>query len=332
MKTLISVIVTTYNSEKYIKKCLDSVLRTKSINFEIVVVDDGSTDNTVTELKRYSKRNNVQIFLFKENKGPTARRNFGVKKARSGLILFLDADTILRPSAIISIVKRMAKAKEIGGILLKLILVDGTLDSAGVFMSIFGLPYEVGAGENPDNYEKETYIFGAKTAGLVISKKIFNKVGGFDEDYLIYGEDIDLSWRIQLAGYKFLFYPEASGIHFRGGTLSEATKHRIYYEGSKNNLSNLLKNASLKFLTLMVPLFLVSQIFLSLKLLITGNFALSAIIYKGVLWNVTHLPKTLRKRFQVQKYKKSDEIEKFMFGEIPYISFFKKGFRWFKNV
>lgn len=328
----ISVIVTTFNSGKNIKKCLDSVLKTKKIDFEIIVVDDGSTDNTLSILNAYSKNKIVKLFSFRENKGPAVRRNFASKKVNSGIILFLDSDTLIKTDSLSSVTNKMTVEKEIGGLLMKLTLNDGSLDSAGIYMTLLGLPYETGAGENPHGYNRENYIFAAKTAGLAVRKKIFHKVGGFDEDYIIYGEDVDLSWRMQLAGYRFIYYPKAAGIHIRGGTLSESTRSRIFYEGAKNNLSNLLKNASLGLLIITVPLYLLSQFILSLKLFLAGKPGFALAPYKGILWNLINLRKTMLKRHRMVISKTRGQLEKYMFGEINILTLFRKGLRWYKNA
>ncbi|QQG44071.1 MAG: glycosyltransferase family 2 protein [Candidatus Roizmanbacteria bacterium] len=327
----ITIIVANYNGTNYIKACLNSVLKSSYKNFEIIVVDDGSKDNSKSVLKSFEKEKKIKIFYFKKNKGAACARNFGVKRSKGEYILFIDFDCEIEKKCLAAIIKKLNKDKEIGGIVLKLITDNGKLDSAGHFYSIFGFPYEVGAGENPENYQKELPVFGSKTAGFAVRKDVIEKIHGFDEDYVISGEDTDLSWRIILANYQLIYFPEAIGYHHQKETEVKSTKYRILYEGIKNNLCNLIKNSSVSLLWWIIPLHIFSLLLLSLKLLIQGRINDSLWIYKSILWNIIHLNKTLEKRKLNKIFAKNDNIVN-MFGSINHLQLMKKGWKWFLNV
>lgn len=318
-KVIISIIIPCFNAKKHIKRCFDSILRSKFPSFEVIVVDDGSTDSSVKLVKELTS-SRVKLIENKKNLGPARARNIGAKKSQGRYLLFLDVDTEIKKDCLKAIVNKFEEDKKIGAI-------QANLDTAGHFLSYFGFPYEIKA------EKKEKLIFGASTAGMGIRKKLFEKIKGFDEDYLIYGEDTDLSWRIWLTGYQVLYLPQAKAYHFQKSSLNPETKYRVFYEGAKNNTSNILKNAPLKVLIWMLPFHLLAWFFLSLKLIIQRRLTMALWIYKGLGWNLKNLDKVLRKRKKVASYTaKNNQATKIMLGKQSPKNLLAKGWRWFRNV
>lgn len=331
-KLIISVIIACYNAENDIEQCLESILNSYFPNFEVIVINDGSTDNTRKVLKPYSRLKKIKMYSLTKNLGPSKARNFGEKKAKSRYILFLDSDCIVKKDCLSQIVHKLDTNKTIAALALRLLTKDGNLDNAGHYLSVFGYPYEMGVGENPRDYNKEMIVFGAKTAGLALRKDIFQKIGGFDEDYCIYGEDTDLCWRIWLLGYRIIYFPQAEAIHFQKGSLNQKTEYRLFYEGTKNNLSNLLKNMPVKILFWMVPLHIFFLILLVVKLLLEKRATMAKEVLRGIFWNIINIQRTLKKRQLVRKYLVNDRIQDIMFGPLGFWLLAKKGWRWFQNV
>lgn len=332
-KFLISVIIVSYNDRKHLKLALNSVINSDFSNYEIIVIDDASTDGTFQLAKKFEIKKNIRFIINRKNEGASKSRNIGVKNSHSPFLLFIDADTTLEKNSLTEIINKFKKDHRIGVILLQLINpVTKLLDSAGTFLTFIGFPYELGAGENPKMYQKELNIFAAKTAGLALRKKAYENVGGFDEDYLIYGEDTDLCWRLQLAGYKIIYSPEIQGCHYQKGSLKDATKIRLYYEGTKNNLSNLLKNMPIKILVWMLPLHIFFLILLTVKLLMQKRGKMAKEVLKGTFWNIVNIQKTVKKRQLVRKYLVHDRNIDIMFGPITIKEVISKGWRWFLHV
>jgi len=333
-KPIISVVIPCFNAKKHIGACLDSILKSKFPNYEIIVIDDGSTDGGRKILKKYEKDLRVKVYSFTKNQGPAKARNLGVKKSQGEYIIFLDIDTQIKSGCLKEVVNAFKKNKNIGGAQLKLLKgKTNKLDSAGHFLSLIGFPYEIGVGENEKKYDRKKLIFGAKSAGMVVRKDVFEKINGFDEDYFIYGEDTDLSWRIWLAGYKILYLPKARVYHFQKSSLNKKTKHRIFYEGAKNNTGNNLKNANVKMLVWMLPLHFLGWLLLSLKLILQKRFKMALSIYQGLIWNLANPNKILKKRQQINRYRKTNnQLSQIILGNLDFKTILIKGWQWSKNV
>jgi GT2 family glycosyltransferase len=325
-KVVISVIIPCFNGEKYLVQLIKSLLAVDFPDFEIIIVDDGSTDESVKKIKdlksppvgQAGKIKNLILIENKKNQGAAKSRNIGAKKARGKYLLFLDVDTKVHPQCLSVIVEKLEKNPQIGAIQTK-------LDTGGHFLTPFGFPYEIPAGK------EEKIIFGARTAGMAIRKDLFEKIRGFDEDYFIYGEDTDLSWRVWLAGKKIVYLPKAKVHHFGKSSLTKNTSERIFYEGVKNNLSNLVKNSSLTLLILVLPLYLFSCFLLSFKQLLVGNFSGFSKIYQGIFWNFTNIKKTLKKRRQINLYRQFIP-PKIIFGKLDFLTCLKRGTKWLVNI
>lgn len=333
MKTtvIISIVIANFNGEKYLDDCLRSIFKSTLLNFEVIIVDDGSIDNSNKILQKYEKKERVKIYYFEINRGAAYARNFGVKQSKGKYILFIDFDCEIEKNCLKEIINKFDNSKKIGGIILKLITDNGKLDNAGHFYSIFGFPYEIGSGENPVNYQKEMSVFGAKTSGLAVRKELIKKVGGFDEDYLISGEDTDFSWRIGMTGYGLIYLPTAIGNHHQKKIKNKSVNYRILYEGLKNNLSNIIKNSPIHVILWMIPIHFLSLMILSFKLIGQRRVDDSLLVYKSILWNIIHLDKTLMKR-KLNKVYIKNSMAKIMFRPINYLELMKKGWRWFLNV
>jgi len=305
---LVSVVIVNLNGERYLKACLDSIMDQKA-EFEVLVVDDGSTDKSIKIIEEYKQ---VQLIKLRQNQGPAKARNRGVEKSKGKFILFLDVDTEVKTGAITKLAKRLEGDKQIGA-------VQARLDTRGHFLSWWGLPYEID--------QPRKIIFGGRTAGLAVRREVFDKIGGFDEDYVIYGEDTDLCWRIWLAGFRVELVDEAEIKHSGRSSFSSTTKQRIYYEGSKNSLSNLIKNADGWLLIWMLPLYFTAWVVIWLKLTLSGRWSEAGAVWAGWSWNGRHLFKTLAKRRQVVRVK-HNQCRQIMFGPLSMSQIIRKGLRW----
>ena len=325
-KPVISVITPSFNGFKYLKTCLDAVFASNFSNYEVIVIDDHSTDGSRQYLRNYQffptqGRDNFQTNIkFKtifnnRNLGAAKSRNLGAKIAGGKYLLFLDVDTKIAPDCLQQITTKFQSMPNLGGLQAK-------LDTGGHFLSIFGFPYEIPA----DNQEK--LIFGARSAGMAIRKDLFERIGGFDDDYLIYGEDTDLSWRVWLAGYQILYFPQAKVHHFQKSSL---TRRNLFYEGAKNSLQNILKNAPLTIMIWMVPLHIFGWLMVSFKLILQGRLSSVVWLYKGLAWNIVHIRKIFEKRKHVQQIKAKTKQPP-LFGRIKLKHLLIKGLNWVKNV
>jgi len=331
----ISIIVANFNGEKYLKETIHSLQNLKIASYEIIIVDDASTDNSRKILSAYKKHPHIKILLEDANRGPAVTRNLGAKTARGDVLLFMDMDCRIHNGSVRQVLDEFARYKKTGGIIYKLVNAKTKLlDYSGAFLSAIGLPYEAGSSQNPALFRKRLKTFGVKTAAYAIRKNIFARIGGFDEDYKIHGEDFDLAWRVRLAGYENIFLPTATGVHHQKGSYSAKTSDLIFYEGTKNNLSNLIKNLPFRDLCYLVPSYLIFHVFLMTTLTIRGNIHASRLIGSGIVWNLSHINRTLKKRKKVLEYsvRYTPELYKIMFGPLQPKDIIMKGLRWIRSI
>ena len=234
----ISVIIVNYNVKELLEQCINSILKAADgLNVEIIVVDNNSFDGSIEHLKnKFPSHPSLKLIESPLNLGFAKANNLGVKEAKGEYILILNPDTILQEDTLTRSLKFYKETPGIGAMTCKLILPNGKLDlacrrsfptpSVAVYR-ILGLsrifPNSKTFGKYNLTYldENSTYEVDAIVgAFMLIKKDVYEKVKGFDEDYFMYGEDLDLCFRIKKAGYKIYYYPHTSIIHYKG----ESTK------------------------------------------------------------------------------------------------------------
>lgn len=322
----LSIIIPCHNGQQYIDRCLKSILKDKAGKYEIIVINDFSQDKTQTVLRKYAKSKTVQIINKGENIGPAKARNLAVKLAKSKYLLFLDADTELVTKNLREIPEKFKKNRSLGAVQVKILKgKTNQTETAGHFLSFAGFPYEIGVNEDERKWRSELDIFAGRSAGLAVRKDVFEKVGGFDEDYFIYGEETDLCWRIRLAGYNIIYFPEITIRHFGKSTLNKKNTFRIFYEGAKNNTANIIKNSKIPVIFYVLPLHIFSWLAISLLEIFKFRFKTSFSVWKGLWWNLCHIAKILKKRALVNKLTKVKLKNKTLFGKTSLFTLIKKG-------
>ena len=330
---LISVIIPCFNGGRYIKPCLDSVLKYGSKDIEIIVINDASNDESGKILSRYDRYDNVFVIENKTNLGAAKSRNLGAAKARGPYLVFLDIDTGLETDFLSIAAGKFESSPKIGAMQAKLVSKDSErVESGGHFLSPFGFPYEIGVDENEKNWNEERLIFGARSAAMAIRKRVFEKIDGFDENYIIYAEETDLCWRVWKLGYQIIYCPRARVRHYQKSSLNARTRYRIFFEGAKNNTANIIKNAPLK-MWWMLPLHILGWGFVCLKLCFTGETKMIIWIVRGLKWDLVHLDKLIdyRRRMKINGGN-HNEYERIIFGNIGTRQLISKGFNWLMNV
>jgi len=330
---LVSIVIVNYNGEKYLKGCFNSVFKSDYPNFAVIFIDDASTDKSLKIVRdNFGEKPLLTIVRNKKNFGPSRSRNIGINYSKGEYIAFLDNDVEVKEDWLKEAVKVFQENPQIGAAQCKLILSNdrGRIDSCGHYLSIFGFPFEVGVNEyDTQQYNRVIEIFGGKSAALVVRSKCLDLAGRFDPDYFIYGEDTDICWRIWLTGYKVVFIPNSVVYHKIGGSLNKESNYRVYYEGSKNNIKNLIKNLGLKNLLWIFPLHSLLWLFIAMLFCVSRRFKDAIWIYKGILWNIANLKNTLKERKRIQSLRKISDYRLFSLGEINKFSLLmKKGLTW----
>lgn len=246
---MISVIILTLNSIKFIKPCLDSILSQDVNAVELIVVDNGSVDNTAIFIRENYPQ--VNLIQNKINLGAAKARNQGIQAAKGKWIFSLDCDTVLEHNFFCNIRNATKNlTAEVGIIQPKILQADQkTIYSTGIFISCLRKFYDIGKGKKDLNkFNKSKYIFGACSAAALYRRDMLDKIkeatGYFDERFFFLFEDVDLSWRAQNKGWRVLFYPEAVCFHY--GNSSATPKETRQYLCLRNRYFTLLKNDVLK--------------------------------------------------------------------------------------
>jgi GT2 family glycosyltransferase len=238
MQLKLSVIIVSYNSEDFIEKCLKSVLKYLTMDGEVIVVDNASTDKTLERINNCGSR--IKVIKNRENLGFSKANNIGAKEASGEYLFFLNPDTEITELTFEELINFYEKTPGCGLVAPKLIMSDGRIQP-----SISKLPtvwrafkeYVLGIKNAYSEYVPENElpseverIYGA---ALLIKKDFFESISGFDERYFLYYEDADLCKRIRKTGKRIYIYPQVSINHLVGGTKSETDKYILNYESSK---------------------------------------------------------------------------------------------------
>ena len=228
----VSIIILTWNSSKYIRRCVESIYENvKGIPFEIIVVDNGSSDGTKEILKRYSetKKNFKAIYLDK-NYGTTKSRNIAIKESKGEFILFLDSDAEITYGTVEELIKTAENNAIASAVAPRLIYHDGSVQPSckkfpNLTLKILKfLPFRKlnALGERMELYPSYVYSKEFKeiipvdyciSACLLVKRDVLDKVGLFDERIFYAPEDVDLCVRMWLNGFKVLYNPNAVVIH-----------------------------------------------------------------------------------------------------------------------
>ncbi len=250
---MVSIIIITFNGEKFIKELIESINSQTYKDYEIIIIDNNSKDNTVKIIENFK---DINLIKLDKNIGYTGGLNLGIKKSRGDIILIMNQDTKLDRYFLEFGIKGFEK-EGIGFVSGKILRFDKqTIDSTGQFLSLSLYPKERGYNKllGKDNF-KEGYIFSVCGAIALYKKKMLEdlKIEGeiFDNDFFMFFDDIDLCWRANIKGWKGYYIPEAVGYHYRSGTILSKKKlflslqrdPFIQYHIIKNRYLTLIKNA-----------------------------------------------------------------------------------------
>jgi len=228
----ISIIIVNFNTKALVKNLLSSIFKSnRKIKVEIIVVDNGSWDGSQEYIKSTTQNLKLKFILNKQNLGYSAANNQAIKISHGRYLLFFNSDTLLVEDTLGKMVRFMDEEKEYGAATCKIELADGKLDMAchrGFPTPWAALTYFSGLEKIfPNSKIFAQYHQGWKKlnsihkidvisgAFFMIRREILDKVGYFDEQFFMYGEDIDLCYRIHRLGYKICFYPNTKVIHYK---------------------------------------------------------------------------------------------------------------------
>ncbi len=309
MKPLVSIVILNYNGAGYLAKFLPSVLATQYENFEVVVADNGSSDNSIELLKE--KFPSVKIITNPTNEGFAGGYNWALQKVEANYFVLLNSDVAVDPNWIQPMVDLLESNKTIGACQPKILSYNNQelfeyAGASGGWIDAFGYPFSRGrvfdvCEKDEKQYDTAAPIFWATGACMMIRSELFHKMKGFDASFFAHQEEIDLCWRMQLAGYAVFACPQAYVFHVGAGTLPRGG--RKVFLNFRNNLIMLTKNLPLSELAWKLPSRFALDAISAFKGLLSGDasfffaiakahFAYLGYIFSGKL-NRTKSPKPL---------------------------------------
>jgi len=241
----ISISIVNLNGEKYLKDCLDSI---KKLNYpqdklEIILVDNSSTDKSLNLVS--SGYPQVKIIKNGKNMGFAYANNQAARAAKGEYVAFLNNDTRVDKDWLLELLKPIYRDKEVVTSGSKVLSIDGKkLDFIGSMINFEGKGFQIdyGVPVEEDNYNKYAFLPFVNGGAMLVNRRVFLDVGGFDEDFFAYYEDVDFGWRLWVLGYKVVFAPKSIVYHHHHGTSKEFGEDKLRFLKERNSLYSVFKN------------------------------------------------------------------------------------------
>lgn len=300
----VSIIVLNYNAKEFLSACLASVLRADLTDFEVIVVDNGSTDGSLPKAeKQFSDDRRIHFLRSGENLGFSRGNNLGAKKADGELLVFLNPDTVVAPHWLEVLLGKFA-GDETAGICQPLLLhMDKkTINCSGGQMDFFGFGTMRDFGRPVEEVKlKEEEIFYASGAALAVRKEVFDRLGGFDEEMFLYNEDLDFCWRAHLLGYRIFMVPASVVYHFHAGCRTPLDDPEIIFRKQNNQISAVIKNHGWFNLIWVLPFLSLTFFLEAVYFWLVGQEGKAKAFLKSLVWGFKNGRCLLDRRRSVQK-------------------------------
>ncbi len=244
----VAIVILNWNGRNLLQKYLPSVIK-YSLGSDVYVADNGSTDDSIKVLEEEFPT--VKIISLDKNYGFTGGYNRALKQIEADYYVLLNDDVEVSHNWVQPIIDLMNRDKMIAVCQPKIL---SSIDkqkfeyagAAGGYIDYLGYPFCAGRifehlEEDLGQYNKEREIFWATGAAMFVRSKVFNDLGGLDEDFFAHMEEIDFCWRVKNAGYKVIYCPDSVVYHYGGGTLNKVSPYKTFLN-FRNNLLLLYKN------------------------------------------------------------------------------------------
>lgn len=253
----VSVVIPNYNGLAYLEGVLSSLECQSMKNFEVILVDNGSTDGSCAFVA--SQYSWVHIIELSENFGFSRAVNEGIKAARAPYVLLLNNDTEVEPDFLKEMTEGLQRHKKAFSCQAKMLQFHDRekMDDGGNYYCALGWAFAGGKGKSAKHYDKEKKIFSSCAGAAIYRKKIFEKIGYFDDEHFAYLEDLDVGYRARIYDYENWYIPGAVVYHVGSGTSgSRYNQFKIRYS-SRNNIYMIYKNMPFLQIILNLPFLLV---------------------------------------------------------------------------
>lgn len=313
---LISIIILNYNGEKFLKKCLESILDESHHDIEIIIVDNNSPDKSAEKI--LSDFKNCKFIINKKNLGVPEGLNIGINNSSGKYVVLMNNDITVTSKWL----DRLLQAhKENGDGLYQPKLLEmknpNNINSGGNMINVFGFGFSKSKGKkNTDKNEKIEEISYASGACLFTTKKVLEEIGPLDKKLFAYHEDLDLGWKARLLDYKSYFVPKSIVYHF--GSAQWQWSSQKFFLLERNRWIILLSNYSLKTIIRLYPSLLIIELFLLIffvkkKLLLTKIKSIG-----GTIKSYNHIRERRKYNKKLSRIKDQEIIKSFCWNiQIP---------------
>lgn len=297
----VTLAVINYNGAAFLPSLLESLARQTYRDFETCLYDNGSADHSCRMVREEFPW--VRVLSLGRNLGFAAAANLAARESTCDRIAFLNTDLVADPAWLVNLVSRLDSAPDVAAVSPKMRLADRPhlLNGIGGGMNRLGYTWDRGMfEEDRGQYDAPAEVIFASAAAALFRRNIFLDLGGFDERFFMYHEDVDFGWRCWILGYRILTEPAAVVDHHFGGS-TRAHRDLMWREvlGERNNIRSLLKNYESRNAIRAVWRILSLRQRWPRKLAQLRNLA----------WNLYVLPDTLGHRRQVQNRRKRSDRE-----------------------
>lgn len=286
---LVAIVILNYNGQEHLRRFLPSVQASTYANKRVIVADNASTDNSLQLLRTDFPE--VEVLTHPTNEGFAGGYNWALKGLQADYYVLLNSDVLVTPGWIEPIIHLMVSDKRIAACQPKLVSYRDPeyfeyAGAAGGWLDCLGYPFSRGrvfdvCEHDLGQYEQAQPVFWASGAAMFVKADIYHLMGGLDASFFAHQEEIDLCWRMQLAGYRVFACPESVVYHVGAGTLPRGG--RKVYLNFRNNLLMLCKNLPLQEKIYKLPLRICLDALSAWKGLLTGDAAFFSAIFRAHL-------------------------------------------------
>lgn len=310
-----SIIIANFNGEKYLPTCLRSLLGSSISDYEIIVIDNNSTDRSLEIVREFQKKDSrIRLIKNKTNLGVPASRNRAISKCLGEIIILLDNDTQVKKNSLEQLIRPLLINKDIGAA--QALLLDfenrNLIQMGGgqlIPQAIWLIPFY-----QWQEYKKIKQKLGQKniiaiSAALAVKREVIDKIRGYDSLLLNYTDDLDFSWRVWIAGYRVVLAHKSIVYHYTKSVARRANiganNFDVYFQLAKNSFRSILKNYETTNVIKYLPISIFVNLSRAVLVLVRRKdlSALLATIY-GIWWSFKNLADTMKNRTYIQTTRK----------------------------
>jgi len=296
----VSVIIVNWNGKQHLEECLGSLSKQTFKSFETILVDNGSADGSIEFVETNFPA--AKIVRLDKNEGFCRGNNIGLQHARGDFIALLNNDTLVDMYWLEELYRALTKHSHVA--ICASCIVNyysrDVLDTAGDGFDLCGVGYKIGEGMPVTEFQEERYVFGACAGAALYKRSMIDEIGFFDEGFFAVGEDLDLSFRARLAGYKCLYVPGAIVYHKVNRTLGRNSDF-LLYQSRRNVEYTFFKNMPFPLIIAILPLHIIYNLLTFSQALLQKRFTVFIKAKKDFIKN---FKKTYKLRKKIQEKRK----------------------------